>query len=126
MVAPLEVAATAIERARGLLGRDHLDGALLLPVRSIHTIGMAMALDVALLSGVDDGRALWVARVGPGRLVRPRRGTTAVVEASAGAFAGWGLEVGARIDVVDEAGAPLELSRSRSLRRARSAPRARR
>ena len=39
---------TRSARRKGLLGRDGIDGALLLvPARSVHTIGMRFPLDVA-------------------------------------------------------------------------------
>ena len=52
MLASLEVADTRAARRRGLLGRDSIDGALLLvPARSVHTIGMRFPIDVAWLDG---------------------------------------------------------------------------
>ena len=46
----LEVAEGTAARVRGLLGRDGLDGALLLPhTRSVHSFGMRFAIDVAFL-----------------------------------------------------------------------------
>ena len=50
MLASLEVAETLSARARGLLGREGVDGAILLrPARSVHTLGMRFAIDVAHL-----------------------------------------------------------------------------
>lgn len=92
-VAPLEVAATPFARTRGLLGRDGIDGALWLPgVTSVHTIGMRFALDLAWVG--PDGRVLRTATVARHRLTRPVRGAAGVLEATAGAFAPWGLAVG--------------------------------
>ena len=52
VLASLEVADTRPARRRGLLGRDSIDGALLLvPARSVHTIGMRFPIDVAWLDG---------------------------------------------------------------------------
>lgn len=47
---PLEVAASYGARTRGLLGRDGIDGAMLLtPAASVHTFRMRFAIDVAYL-----------------------------------------------------------------------------
>ena len=54
VLASLEVAATRSARRRGLLGRDHLEGALLLErTRSVHTLGMRFPIDVAFLDGSE-------------------------------------------------------------------------
>jgi uncharacterized membrane protein (UPF0127 family) len=93
----VEVASTRRARRRGLLGRDGIDGALLLtPARSVHTIGMRFHLDVAYLS--REGVVLEVARMARNRVGRPRLRARAVLEAEAGAFERWGLGVG---DVVE-------------------------
>lgn len=95
-VAPLSVAASRRARARGLLGRDGLDGALLLPsTSSVHGFGMRFAVDVALCTGDLEVAAVLVLR--PGGLVLPRRRVRAVLEAEAGAFARWRLDVGSRL-----------------------------
>jgi len=94
----LEVASTRRARGRGLLGRDGIDGALWLPgVRSIHTVGMRFALDVAWLAG--DGRVLRVRALRPRRVSGWMPRAAGVLEAEAGAFARWGLEVGSVVDV---------------------------
>jgi hypothetical protein len=99
-VAPLEVARTPRSRGRGLLGRDGVDGALLLrPARSVHTFAMRFALDVALCRA--DLTVVAVRTVAPGRLVLPQRAVRAVVEAEAGSFARWGLAAGSQLAVVD-------------------------
>lgn len=95
-VAPLEVASDRRARARGLLGRGGLDGALLLaPVGSVHTFGMRFAIDAALCT--DDLEVLAVRTLAPGRLTVPRRGVRAVLEAEAGCFVRWGLAPGCRL-----------------------------
>jgi len=94
----LEVATTRRSRGRGLLGRDGIDGALWLPgVRSVHTVGMRFVLDVAWLAG--DGRVVRVRTLRPGRVSGWMPRTAGVLEAEAGAFARWGLEVGSVVDV---------------------------
>ena len=98
VLATVEVASTGRARRRGLLGRDGIEGALLLqPVRSVHTFGMRFTIDVALLD-----RELRVRRtltLSPGRLTRPSWGVRAVLEAEAGAFASWGLVPGDVLEV---------------------------
>ncbi|MFF9016026.1 DUF192 domain-containing protein [Streptomyces sp. NPDC014870] len=95
---PLEIAASYRARRRGLLGRDGIDGAMLItPTNSIHTFGMRFALDVAYLD--RDFTVLDVVTMKPGRLglVRPR--ARHVLEAEAGTMAGWGLRKGVRVGV---------------------------
>jgi uncharacterized membrane protein (UPF0127 family) len=49
---PAQVARSRAARRKGLLGRDGLEGALLLePARSVHTLGMRFDVDVAFLDG---------------------------------------------------------------------------
>lgn len=93
VLANAEVARTSTERLRGLLGRSGFEGALVLPrTRSVHSLGMRFALDVAFL----DRRlcVLQVVHLAPWRVTRPRWGTRTVLEAEAGAFERWGLRVG--------------------------------
>ncbi|KQX13717.1 hypothetical protein ASC82_07185 [Streptomyces sp. Root431] len=100
---PLEVAASYRARRRGLLGRDGIAGAMLItPTNSVHTFGMRFAIDVAYLD--RELRVLSVVTMRPGRLgmVRPRG--RHVLEAEAGAMAGWGLRPGASVQVQVTAG----------------------
>ncbi|MHA4775396.1 DUF192 domain-containing protein [Streptomyces sp. MSC1_001] len=95
---PLEVAASYRARRRGLLGRDGVEGALLIVrTNSVHTFGMRFPVDVAYLD--RSFRVLAVVTMRPGRLgmVRPRG--RHVLEAEAGAMAGWGLRRGVRVGV---------------------------
>lgn len=67
---PLEVAASYRARTRGLLGRDGIEGAMLLtPASSVHTFRMRFAIDVAHL----DRRLTVIAltTMVPGRLGLP-------------------------------------------------------
>lgn len=96
--APLEVASSRRARARGLLGRTGIDGALLLRgTGSIHTVGMRFPIDVALCT--EHLEVVVVQTVAPGRWVLPRRRIRAVVEAEAGSFARWGLVPGSVLAV---------------------------
>jgi uncharacterized membrane protein (UPF0127 family) len=98
VLASLEVASTFLARLRGLLGRDSLDGAMLVTrARSVHTLGMRFAIDVAHLD-----RDLVVLRSGTmrrWRLGRPVLRARCVLEAPAGAFASWGLRAGDRLEI---------------------------
>lgn len=98
VLASLEVADRGRARARGLLRRDGVDGALLLrPAASVHTLGMRFAIDVAYLD--RDLVVLDCVHMGRWRVGRPRRRARAVVEAEAGAFERWGLRPGDRLEV---------------------------
>jgi hypothetical protein len=97
VLASLEVARERRARVKGLLGRDGVEGAIWLePARSVHTIGMRFAIDVAYLDG--DRTVLDMRTMGRYRLGRPRWRARAVLEAEAGAFERWRLHPG---DVVD-------------------------
>ncbi|QIQ02912.1 DUF192 domain-containing protein [Streptomyces liangshanensis] len=94
----LEIAASYGARRRGLLGRDGIDGALLItPCGSVHTFRMRFAIDVAYLD--RELRVLDVHTLRPGRLPLPRLRARHVLEAEAGAMAGWGVRVGTRVAV---------------------------
>lgn len=89
----LEVARTRAERRRGLLGRDGIDGALMLsPARSVHTLGMRFAIDVAHLA--PDGTVLHTCTMGRNRVGRVVMAASSVLEAAAGSFERWGLSAG--------------------------------
>ncbi|MCX5368266.1 DUF192 domain-containing protein [Streptomyces sp. NBC_00015] len=95
---PLEIAASYRARTRGLLGRDSVDGAMLLsPAGSVHTFRMRMPIDVAYLD--RRLRVVAVRTMRPGRLGLPRLRSRHVLEASAGAMEEWGLRVGVRVEV---------------------------
>ena len=98
VMATVEVCDSFGKRAKGLLGRDRYDGAMVLPrTRSVHTFGMRFPVDVALCNG--DMVVLRFTRLRPWRMSMPRRGTRMVIEAEAGAFDRWGLRVGDRLEL---------------------------
>ncbi|WP_328659137.1 DUF192 domain-containing protein [Streptomyces sp. NBC_00334] len=100
---PLEVAASYRARSKGLLGRSAVDGAMLLtPASGVHTFRMRIPIDVAYL----DRRFTVVAvrTMRPGRLGLPRLRSRHVLEAEAGAMAGWGLRVGVRVEIEESYG----------------------
>ncbi|WP_420919122.1 DUF192 domain-containing protein [Streptomyces olivaceus] len=97
---PLEIAGSYRARTKGLLGRDAVDGAMLLtPANSVHTFRMRMSIDVAYL----DRRLTVIAvrTMRPGRLGRPRLRSRHVLEAEAGAMERWGVRVGARVEIAE-------------------------
>ncbi|MFE0641353.1 DUF192 domain-containing protein [Streptomyces sp. NPDC058877] len=94
----LEVAASYRARRRGLLGRTGITGALLIVrTNSVHTFGMRFPIDVAHLDGSFTVRSVVTMR--PGRLGMLRPLGRHVLEAEAGAMAGWGLRPGVRVRV---------------------------
>jgi uncharacterized membrane protein (UPF0127 family) len=98
-LAPLEVASTFADRSRGLLGRDGLDGALLLrPASSVHTLRMRFAIDVAFCD--RDLVVLDLVTMRRNRVGRPRVQSRAVLEAEAGRFDQWGLRRGDRLQII--------------------------
>lgn len=98
MLASLEVATTREARRHGLLGRDGIDGAFLIaPARSVHTIGMRFAIDVAHLA--DDGTVLRTTTMSRNRIGMPVLRSAKVLEAEAGAFRHWELAVGQVLEV---------------------------
>ncbi|MEW1723562.1 DUF192 domain-containing protein [Streptomyces sp. NPDC093109] len=100
----LEIAASYGTRRRGLLGRDGIEGALLItPCNSVHTFRMRFPIDVAYLD--EELNVVDVHTLKPGRLPLPRLKARHVLEAEAGAMARWGLRPGGRVTVsVDGAG----------------------
>ncbi|MGD1011795.1 MAG: DUF192 domain-containing protein [Acidimicrobiales bacterium] len=98
VLASLEVASSLAARTRGLLGKKEFSGALLLEhTRSVHTIGMRFAIDVAFL---DQGRkVVGVTTLVPYRVALPRRGGRSVLEAEAGAFERWKLAPGDVLEI---------------------------
>jgi uncharacterized membrane protein (UPF0127 family) len=98
VLASAEVATTRRARRRGLLGRDHLEGVLLIePARSVHTIGMRFPIDVAHLA--DDGTVLRTTTMPRHRIGRPVLRAAKVLEAEAGAFRHWELAPGQVLEI---------------------------
>ncbi len=89
-----EVAGSRHARRRGLLGRDGIDGVLVLePCRQVHTFRMRFAIDVAFCTA--DGRVLrLVAPMVPGRMSRVVWRARRALEGEAGCFDRWNVRVG--------------------------------
>ena len=98
VLAHVELAESFGARLKGLIGRSDLEGAILLrPARSVHTLGMRFALDVAYCD--REMVVLCTVTMRPHRVGRLRPKAHTVVEARAGAFERWGLEVGDKLEV---------------------------
>jgi uncharacterized membrane protein (UPF0127 family) len=99
VLASLEVAEGSRSRARGLLGRDGFEGALLLkPAMSVHTIGMRFPVDVAYCDRDLNVLAV-VHAMRPWRVAVPRVRARVVIEAEAGSFERWRLAVGDSLEI---------------------------
>jgi uncharacterized membrane protein (UPF0127 family) len=82
----------------GLLGRDSIEGALVLQgCRWVHTMGMRFALDVAYLD--EKGIVVKTVHMRRHRVGAPVWRARTVVEAREGAFGRWGLRVGDVVEV---------------------------
>jgi uncharacterized membrane protein (UPF0127 family) len=98
VLATLEIAASGHSRARGLLGRDGIEGALLLrPAKSVHTFGMRFPIDVAFVD--KDLIVLRTVTMRRWRLGLPMLKAHGVIEAEAGAFGHWNLKVGDQLEI---------------------------
>jgi uncharacterized protein len=98
VLATLETAESMRAKLRGLLGRDGVDGALLIPrAKSVHTVGMRFPIDVAFCD--RDMRVIATVCMRRWRLGRPRLRARCVIEAEAGAFERWRLAPGDRLEV---------------------------
>jgi uncharacterized membrane protein (UPF0127 family) len=98
VLATAEIAHTARARRKGLLGRDDLDGALVIrPCRNVHTAGMRFPIDVAFCDG--SGRVLRITTLPPWRVSRVVPRAAFVVEARAGSFDRWALRPGDQLEL---------------------------
>ncbi len=111
VLASVELARGPLARGRGVLGRDRLDGVLVLRSISVHTIGVRFPIDVVccrpapgpdgVSSGVTSLLVGAVRTLPPGRITRPRWRHRVVLEAAAGSFSRWGLGPGAVLHLRD-------------------------
>jgi uncharacterized membrane protein (UPF0127 family) len=97
VLASAQIARTRAERRRGLLGRTAFEGVMVLPVRSVHTLGMRCTIDVVFCAA--DGTIVRTVTLPPGRPACWARGARFVVEAPGGAVAGWGIAAGDVLEV---------------------------
>jgi uncharacterized protein len=98
VLAAAEIAVTRKLRRKGLLGRQEHEGVLVLrPCRQVHSFGMKIPVDVAFCD--RDGFVLHVITLVPWRLSRPVPRAYFAIEAVAGAFDRWKLNVGDIVEV---------------------------
>jgi hypothetical protein len=98
VLASLELADSTLARVRGLLGRDGIDGAILLThTRSVHSIGMRFPIDVAFCD--KEMVVLDTVTLARHRMAMPRMRAQCVLEARAGAFELWKLLPGDRLEI---------------------------
>ena len=98
VLSSLEIAGSRRERRVGLLGRDGIDGAMLLrPARSVHTMKMRFAIDIAHLD--RDLVVLSTTTMSPWRVGAWSPRASADIEAEAGAFRRWGLKRGMQLEI---------------------------
>ncbi|HEV2362007.1 MAG TPA: DUF192 domain-containing protein [Acidimicrobiales bacterium] len=98
VLASLEVADSVASRTKGLLGRDGIDGAMLLTrTRGVHSLLMRFPIDVAFCD--KDLTVLETIYLPPHRLAMPRLHARCVIEARAGAFEQWKLQAGDQLEI---------------------------
>lgn len=98
VLASVEVADSWRDRMRGVIGRDDLEGALLLhPASSVHTIGVRFPLDICYCDA--DLNVVEITTMDPNRIGRPRRRARVVIEARRGSMERWGIAPGQRLEV---------------------------
>ncbi len=98
VVASLEIASSRGERRRGLIGRNGIEGALLLErTRSVHTFGMRFVIDVAHCDA--DMQVLRVVTMSANRLGLPVWRARSVIEAEAGNLRRWGVTEGTQLEI---------------------------
>ena len=100
VLASAEVATDGADKRRGLLGRDGVEGALVIEsCRWVHTVGMRFPIDVAYVDA--EGTVVKTVRMGRYRMGWPVRDAAWVIEAQAGAFERWNLRVGDTVELRD-------------------------
>lgn len=98
VLATAEVADSWKSRLLGVIGRDALDGALVLrPAKAVHTLGVSFHLDVAYCDA--EMRVLDVVTMAPNRMGMPRVRSALVIEAPKGSFERWGVVAGDQLEL---------------------------
>ena len=101
VLASAEVAANRAARHRGLIGRDHIEGALVIRrCRQVHTFGMRVPIDALFCDRA--GRVLRVVHVLPRRVTRPVLRARFVIEAAGGAADRWRVGMGDVLEVTED------------------------
>ncbi len=98
VLAAADEASGARRRARGLLGREGIDGVMVLrPCRNVHTFGMRFPIDVAFCDA--DGVVIRAVTLPPRRISPLVWRARCALEAEAGALERWGVQVGDRLEL---------------------------
>lgn len=98
VLASVEIPVGRRAKARGLLGRRGIEGAMLLtPARTVHSFGMRFELDVAFIDA--DDIVIRTLRLHRHRVTLPVWRARSVLEAEAGAFGDWELKIGDRLEI---------------------------
>ena len=98
VLAAVEVADTRRAKRKGLLGRDHVEGAFVLQrCRSVHTFGMRFPIDVAFCD--RSGVVVHIATMRPWRVSKMVPRSAFVIESQAGSLDRWALRVGDEVEV---------------------------
>lgn len=100
VLASVEVAGGHGARAKGLIGRDDVEGAFALRgCRWVHTFGVRFPIDVAYVDA--DDAVIKIETLAPRRLGMPVVKSRLVIEARAGSFERWGLRLGDPVEIRD-------------------------
>ncbi len=101
VLASVERSTSVRSRTKGLLGRDEINGALLLhKTKSVHTIGMKFPIDVAFCD--EDMMVLRIVTMPKHRVSKFEFRAACAIETSAGRFNHWRIEPGAQLEIRDE------------------------
>ena len=86
------------DRLRGLVGRDELDGVLVLqPAKGVHTFGVQFPIDVAFCDA--NLRVVRIVTMRQNRIGMPSVRGCIVIEAPKGSFERWGVQVGDELEL---------------------------
>lgn len=97
VLSSLNVADNPRARRRGLIGQEKIETPLLIDsCKWIHTFGVKCALDVAYLD--EQLQVVKVQKIRPRRVALPVFKAKHVLEAQAGLFENWGLQVGHKVE----------------------------
>lgn len=98
VLATLEIADTWRGRLTGVLGRDSIDGVIMItPALSVHTLGVRFPLDVAYCDA--DLCVIDIVTMVPNRVGMPRLRSRTVFEAPKGSFERWGISAGDQLEI---------------------------
>ncbi len=97
MLASLHIPVSTKAKYQGLLFKDSVDGAYYFDnTLAVHTFGMKFDIDVAVVT--DELTVVKIARMRPNRVLFGGLGC-GMIEAEAGAFSTWELQVGEQLEI---------------------------